>query len=234
MDVMNKNPFSFFDKGENEIDKLFSILKDYGFEPINPKYKGDWHEYDLPCIEITDVEPTNKDKCFDGYLGIYCSRDANWEREGRIVLFRKNIYKESIRYAMEFNLEKNICYINLTKIVLFHEIGHWIFHYVKTKNSIYNSHLIEINDNLSEPIAQYITETSIGNNVSLKKMFDWLNDNSNKIYTIPDSFPKSLLFLSIYRDIIESHQLFPKTIAEYNMDFFNKNRGRILSNKLGL
>ena len=80
-----------------EIDRLCMYLdtkKSINFLLKEAPANNMWHKYDLPFIGISDEDNfCIKENWLDGVLGIYKSQDQNWEKEGRIVLFRKNILK---------------------------------------------------------------------------------------------------------------------------------------------
>jgi|GEM_PF-5760126 len=171
--------FPFWQTKSNEIDLLFDNLNEHGFNPNYAPSSGIWHKYDLPYIGISDEEKIIvREKYFDEVLGIYRSVGHDWDHEGRIVLFIKNIEKVAEEYANEFHLSVEDCIVDLTKIVLLHEIGHWVFHYMPANGSFCNRHYDQIFPELHEVIAQHFVVKGISKDESLKRMFDWLiNDN---------------------------------------------------------
>ncbi len=167
--------FPFWQTKPNEIDLLIDNLSEHGFFPNYAPSTGLWHKYDLPYIGISDEEKKiAREKYFDGVLGIYKSVGHDWVHEGRIVLFIKNIEKVASGYANKFQLPVEECIADLTKIVLLHEIGHWLFHYMQENGSFSNRHYDQISNDLHEAIAQHFVIKGIGNDASMKRMFDWL------------------------------------------------------------
>lgn len=224
---LQTNPFPFWQNMPNEIDSLIDKLSEHGFNPDFAPATDIWHKYDLPYIGISDEDkPIIKENLFDGVLGIYQTSDFKWEKEGRIVLFRKAIEEVAEKYTKDFNLPSEECLINLTKIVLLHEVGHWIFHCMSTDKSKFNTDYSLINNQLHEAFAQYLVVKGIGDNASMKEMFDWLI-KGNPPYDIILDFDIEALV------IIREKDTCPKTIEDFN-EFLNKRRGQIASSRIGL
>ena len=224
---LQTNPFPFWQNMPNEIDSLIDEISEHGFNPGYAPAMDLWHKYDLPYIGISDEDkPIDRENLFDGVLGIYQSTDYKWEKEGRIVLFRKAIEEVAEKHAKDFQLPLDESMINLTKIVLLHEVGHWIFHCVSTDQSKFNTNYSLINNQLHEAIAQYFVVKGIGENSPMKEMFDWLI-KGNPPYDIILEFDIEALV------IIREQDDCPKTIEEFKT-FLTKRRGQISSKGIGL
>ena len=186
----------FWQTKPNEIDILFDYLSEHGFCPNYAPSSGLWHKYDLPYIGISDEEKEIvREKYFDGVLGIYTSVGHNWDHEGRIVLFIKNIEKVADEYAKEFQLSVQDCIVDLTKIVMLHEIGLWLFHYMPANGSFNNRHYDQICHELHESIGQHFVIKGIEKNESLKRMFDWLIKDNPPYNIILDFEPAAIVAL---------------------------------------
>lgn len=255
---------SFLHNFTKNLSKIFIVLSEniqpFEAKPIKSVAKGLWHEYDLPYIGISDEDPKLQDNYFDGYLGMYAAIDKNWEKEGRIVLFSKPIKRVAEEYSTHSGILKEESLNNIIQIVLYHEIGHWIFHYANIENFRYNKFYNEINNDLHEAIAQFFVKEAIKNDQKLKDLFNWLCSKQSQIYNnhLEGTFDGIITLLKqineTYLDAeieywknnldekstpIErissslSKKQFPKTFEEYNKFIFDK-RGRIISRKLGL
>jgi len=216
--------FPLWQTKSKEIDTLFNNLRDSGFNPNKAPSKGLWHTFDLPYIGISDEEKEIvREKYFDEVLGMYCSLDGVRESEGRIVLFRKNIEKVASEYAWEFQRSVEDCIVDLTKIVLLHEIGHWLFHYMPANGSLSNRHYVQISPELHEVIAQHFTIEGIANDEALKKMFEWLIKDNPPYNIILDFDSAAIVALRIMNsDIV------PLTVTAFK-EFLVKYRGSIAS-----
>ncbi len=153
-------------------------------------------KWDLPVIIISDEEPDSKtEDILDGVLGIYF-HEKKWKSEGRIVLYHKNISKASDKIVSalkddEITIDPKFANIALTKIVLLHELGHWIHHCKlptkpvdKTKEDFHNNSNFNIQSTeLKEAIAQYYVWLAINEDSDLFKFFvKLLPENQNSKY----------------------------------------------------
>lgn len=70
-------------------------------------------------------------KSYDYLMGAYCPVGSNWDAQGEIILYKKVIKEISKSYINLFNNDLEETYFNLETLVLLHEIGHWIVHWMK-------------------------------------------------------------------------------------------------------
>jgi hypothetical protein len=146
-------------------------------------------KWNLPVIIISDEEPIYKtDNILDGVLGIYFLENK-WKSEGRIVLYHKNIRKASNEIAKSITIDPEFVYISLTKIVLLHELGHWIHHWKlptrpvdKTEEDChYNINFKDQSTELKESIAQYYVWLAIHDKPE-ELIFDELLKDQGDLY----------------------------------------------------
>jgi hypothetical protein len=236
MEKLIYNQFPFWNQGNPEFDRLWGYLhtnNTNNFYLNKAPAENMWHKYDLPFIGISDEDKNiESESWLDNVLGFYQSQDDDmWEKEGRIVLFRKNILKVAEKYTDKKGGDVVSNFIFLTKIVLLHELGHWIFHYmpIYSKNSTpyivsnYNKTYKYINTDLQEAIAQHFVKKGIGNDIDLTKMFDWLCNEQAEVYktTLPGDLVK-LITLIMQKD----EKNICTNLTEYPDFIFNK-RGAI-------
>lgn len=147
-------------------------------------------KWDLPVIIISDEEPISKtDNILDGVLGIYFLENK-WKSEGRIVLYHKNIRKASNEIAKNNPIDPKFAYISLTKIVLLHELGHWIHHWKlptrpadKTEEDChYNINFKDQSTELKEAIAQYYVWLAIEEEPAIIEVFEKLLIDQGPVY----------------------------------------------------
>lgn len=156
-------------------------------------------KWDLPVIIISDEEPIyKKEDILDGVLGIYF-HEKKWKSEGRIVLYPENIQMASDEIVSalkddEITIDPEVANIALTKIVLLHELGHWIHHCKlptkpvdKTKEDFHNNSNFNIQSTeLKEAIAQYYVWLAISKDNDLDKqlilVFEKLLIGQNPLY----------------------------------------------------
>jgi hypothetical protein len=147
-------------------------------------------KWDLPVIIISDEEPISKtDNILDGVLGIYFLENK-WKSEGRIVLYHKNIRKASNEIAKNNPIDPKFAYISLTKIVLLHELGHWIHHWKlptrpadKTEEDChYNNNFKDQSTELKEAIAQYYVWLAIEKEPAIIDVFEKLLIDQGPVY----------------------------------------------------
>ena len=139
-----------------ELDQLFYEVSNAGWEVKMAVSEGLWHRFDHPYVGLSYEDTSNcKENTFDGYLGMYSYEKDMLEREGRIILFRNPIKREAQQYSMERSIPFEDCHTDFKKIVLLHELGHWIFHYLRTAESRYNSCYQLYSIELQEARAQY-------------------------------------------------------------------------------
>lgn len=241
MENLIYSQFPFWHQEKTEFDRLYKYLltsNTYHFQLNKAPAKNMWYEYDLPFIGISDEDKNIKtENWLDGVLGIYKSQDQNWEKEGRIVLFRKNILNVAELFTAENGSDIDMNFIHLTKIVLLHELGHWIFHYMPIYNrndkynivSHYNKFFKDIHPDLYEAIAQHFVRKGIEGDEELIKTFDWLCSKQPEIYN--NKLPGDL------QGLIELHMQKDENNLCTNLKDYNKflhdNRGRIRSAKFG-
>jgi hypothetical protein len=152
-------------------------------------------KWDLPVIIVSDEEPIyKKEDILDGVLGIYF-HEKKWKSEGRIVLYPKNIQMASDEIVSalkddEITIDPKFANIALTKIVLLHELGHWIHHCKlptrpvdKTeKDCHYNNNFKDQSTELKEAIAQYYVRFAIDKELTLIEVFDKLLEDQGDLY----------------------------------------------------
>jgi hypothetical protein len=125
-------------------------------------------------INWNDEKPQiNNDNIFD-LLGRYKSQDSHWEEEGRIIMYPNAIweYAEKLIKSQGKNVPVEELFNKLTRIILIHELSHWVFHWLPCdsihgeiqRNKFYKS----FNTELHEFVAQYFTWTAITENASFK------------------------------------------------------------------
>jgi len=170
--------------------KLFAVLnKDNFWKPNGAPAKPWVFEYDLPVIGYSEFESNKNDNWFDEYLGKYVTiNDSDWENEGRIVLFRKSIEILSKEYAIKSGQEQEVCFDDITTIVLLHELGHWIFHHMPTcdtkgtietkKNKLYQL----FNPDIKEAIAQFFVRITIESDNKILALFNWMIEEQPEVY----------------------------------------------------
>lgn len=163
----------------------------FAFSPKDSRSFGLPHKYELPYIGISEEEPINDD-LFDGYLGAYFRGNSEKiNREGKIVLYKRNIAKVAFQLSLEERLEFNLAYSIIFKIVLAHEISHWMFHYCAVNcdevkcNSLdgINKLYARVNRDLHEYIAQKMTREIFKIHPLFEFSFNWLLKNQNEPYT---------------------------------------------------
>lgn len=178
------------------LDKFIGVIAEsksgFDFCPMKSQSIGLPHKYELPYIGISEEEPIS-DCLFDGFLGVYSHGDKETiNREGKIVLYRKNIEKTAFDLSFEKRLDFNLAYSLLFKIVLAHEISHWMFHYSRincsdnncnTQDGI-NKLYANVNSDLHEYIAQKMTREIFKINPLFELSFNWLLENQKEPYTV--------------------------------------------------
>jgi|688.fasta_scaffold584948_1 hypothetical protein len=152
-------------------------------------------KWNLPVIIVCEKEPIYKrENILDGVLGIYF-HEKKWKSEGRIVLYPKNIQKASDEIVSalkddEITIDPEFAYDSLTKIVLLHELGHWIHHWkLPTKpvdkteeNCHYNFNFKDQSTELKEGIAQYYVWLTIEKEPALIEVFEKLLIDQGPVY----------------------------------------------------
>ncbi len=136
------------------------------------------------CIEISDEECSfmNSDTIFDK-LGVYQSQQTN--HEGKIILYKKCIENFGIEFYNENHklvtkITVNDCINAIYKIVLWHELGHWITHWMLDfKKSRWDDRFWELTNpnDLLEGLAQTYTYYGIINDPevdTLKFIFEFM------------------------------------------------------------
>jgi len=230
---------------DNFLEKIDNTGSGYKFLLKNALSKGLPHKFDLPYIGISDEKPTN-DKLFDGFLGKYFhGTNLQIKREGRIVLYYKNIEETAFRFALEEKLDFRLAYGLIFKVVLAHELSHWIFHYcpvccgtAEAINSMYD----KVSDELHEYIAQKITRKVFEINPLFETTFNWLLKNQKEPYTI--DIEEDINKIACFKSYLESKEVdisggdFPWGTGKIEYEWFKellfKKRGQITGKIFGL
>lgn len=230
------NPISNFNNLRIEIDQLFSKVSYGGWILQAPFSKGLWQNYDLPYIGISSHDKVNrKEDILDGLLGMYSYDENHLEIEGKIELFMNPILQFSEKYSLEKSMPFIDCHINLLKIVLLHEVGHWIFHYLPSKKSHYNSCHNLFSRELQEAIAQYFVIKAIDGNEPLNDLFIWLWKQQSALYEPKLDCPIEAIRV-IREEVIHnlSEQVKESLTIDWFKEFCNKRRGQIKLDKFGI
>lgn len=202
-------------------------------------------EYDLPVIGYSLQEIKRNDSWFDDYLGKYVALDAEWEKEGRIVLYLKSIERIAKPYALEKQISISECKQNITTIVLLHEIGHWILHHMPTDETGRNKKYKIFSRNFKEPVAQFFVRIAIRDDSELEKLFYWMIEQQEDVYQLDlssvktndnaglNSVTDTLQKLSIIRNRIEKKDIEVFDIELYKIFIFEQ-RGYKTGKNYGL
>jgi hypothetical protein len=222
----------------------------FGFFSERAKSIGLPHKYDLPYIGISDEEPIN-DSLFDGYLGAYFRGNIDLiNREGRIVLYRKNIKKLAINFAETEKKDLELSYNLIFRIVLAHELSHWMFHYCaincdeekcKTIDGI-NRLYANISSDLHEYIAQKMTREIFKIDPLFELSFNWLLKNQTEPYTVDilEDIEKIAAFKHFLICGAEKNTIIQDALNKGEIDYdcfkalLNQKRGAITGKRYGL
>jgi len=235
----------FFDK--IKFDKIKSERNGFRFKPENAFSPKLPNKYNLPFIGISEEEPVN-DLLFDGYLGAYFRGvDNDISREGKIVLYRKNIEKIAYELSLEKMIDFNLANSLIFKIVLAHELSHWMFHYCPLNcndnecddqdgiNRLYN----KIDRDLHEYIAQKMTRKVFEIHKLFEEVFEWLliRQNEPYLYNMTEEIHKIAAFKHLTNCTDKNDKIIEEA-GKINYDFFKKllekNKGLIAGKALGL
>lgn len=201
------------------------------FKPKEACSPGLPNKYELPFIGISEEEPKNEN-LFDGCLGKYFhGRGEDILREGKIVLYRKNIEKIAVELSLEERIDFNLANSLIFKIVLAHELSHWMFHYCPTSldeneqdsiNRLYH----KINSNFHEYIAQKLTRKIFDIHPLFKVVFNWLLSRQNEpyLFEMPEEIFHIVAFkynisLNVKNNVIIQEALL---LGELNYECFKK------------
>jgi hypothetical protein len=234
------------------IERCIKASSIFAFHPPRVSSSGLPHKYDLPYIGISEEETVLDNNWYDGYLGSYFRGDTNSiKREGKIVLYRKNIEKAAYRLSLDEKLDFSLSYSLIFKIVLAHELSHWMFHYcqIKIDDKDYDSEdginilYANIERNLHEYIAQKMTREVFKIHTLFELTFNWLLKNQEEPYTtnIPEDISKIAAFkyfLLTKGDKIETIRFIVNNNKEIDYDSFKvvlkDKRGFVTGKKCGL
>jgi len=163
-----------------EFGKYNKELKYEGAGAIDELFGPIMAHYELPdSIEISDDECVfmNEEDIFDR-LGCY-KKQEGIDKEGKIILYKKCIesfgtrFFEQNRHLLSF-ASLTDCINMVYKIVLWHEFGHWITHWMSdSKGNKWNDTFWYLKPNpndLLEGLAQLFTYYAILNDADVKKL----------------------------------------------------------------
>jgi hypothetical protein len=244
---LTQDDFLFIDDFIEKFDK-----SNFGFcfLPERSRSIGLPHKYDLPYIGISDEEPINEN-LFDGYLGAYFRGNTDKiNREGRIVLYRKNMKKLAIKFAETEKKDVELSYNLIFKIVLAHELSHWMFHYCavncddekcKTIDGI-NRLYANVSSDLHEYIAQKMTREIFKIDPLFELSFNWLLKNQKEPYTvdIEEGIDKIAAFKHFLICKVDKNTVIQDAIIKGEIDYecfkevLKVKRGTITGKKYGL
>jgi hypothetical protein len=231
-------------------DKIQRSTSGFGFTPENAFSPGLPNKYNLPFIGISEEEPVNE-LFFDGFLGVYFhGGDKDISREGKIVLYRKNIEKIAFKLSLEERIDFNLANSLIFKIVLAHELSHWMFHYCPLNcdvdacnnqdsiNRLYN----KINRDLHEYIAQKMTRKVFEIHPLFEVVFNWLLSHQDEpyLFEMTEKINQIAAFKHLINCTVENNEIIQEALlaGEINYDCFKKlieqKRGLISGKKYGL
>jgi hypothetical protein len=171
-------------------------------------------------------------------------------REGKIVLYKKNIAKIALQLSLEERLDFNLAYSLIFKIVLAHEISHWMFHYCvincdeekcKTIDGI-NRLYANVNRDLHEYIAQKMTREIFKIHPLFELSFNWLLKNQKEPYTVDivEGIDKIAAFKHFLICGAEKNTIIQDALNKGEIDYdcfkalLNQNRGSITGKRYGV
>lgn len=162
------------------------------FDIWNPKRKPDSSEFHTPNIKLTekDCNKNIAENWLDGVLGayIYSSDSA---QEGRIELHTKCLKWHAEKFEASdsntSNMSRSRALRALTRVVLAHELGHWIHHYLDSLGCDsgyckYFSGKPDESEIIKEAIAQYITKHALIKDEDAMALFEYILLNQDSIY----------------------------------------------------
>ncbi len=161
-----------------------------------PLFSARHSGYFTCSINWSDEKPqlNRNDNIFD-LLGCYQSQDPEWQEEGRIIMYPNAIWEfaEEMVKSPENNVPVEELFNKLTRIILIHELSHWVFHWMPCnsvsgkiqRNKIYKS----FNTDLHEFVAQYFTWIAISKverfqQEGLLSVFEDLCKNQPQLYSL--------------------------------------------------
>ena len=227
INYLTQDDYLFLDKFIYEICKR---KFGFSFSPNEAQSSGLPHKYELPYIGISDEEPSNIEDLFDGFLGAYFRGNSEKiNREGKIVLYRKNIEKIAFQLSLEERLDFNLAYSLIFKIVLAHEISHWMFHYCAINCSEENCNALDginklyanVNRDLHEYIAQKITREIFKIHPLFELSFNWLLKNQNEPYTfdIKEAIDKIAAFKHFLVCKVDKNTVIQDALSKGEIDY---------------
>lgn len=158
------------------------------WKPVTEKSNA--RKYQLPEVVMSNKLNCSKDNYLDGYLGLYQYHSES-SKEGKIILFHRAIEEVSQNFISS---NENISRLTLehatdalTRVVLAHEIGHWIHHYLTSVGcdssycKFFSGNQPESKE-MKEAIAQYIAKHALSTDDNALALFDYILVNQKPIY----------------------------------------------------